>query len=73
MSGISGSRTRPRAKAFADTQQPSLLPRGGDEGARTPDPDTASVVLSRLSYIPMVDLGGYDPPTSALRTQRSPD
>ena len=24
----------------------------GDEGDRTPDPDTASVVLSQLSYIP---------------------
>jgi hypothetical protein len=27
--------------------------KSGDEGARTPDPDTASVVLSQLSYIPM--------------------
>src|ERR1700712_2416213 len=26
---------------------------GGDEGARTPDPDTARVVLSQLSYVPM--------------------
>ena len=26
----------------------------GDEGDRTPDPDTASVVLSQLSYIPMI-------------------
>ena len=27
---------------------------GGDEGTRTPDPNTASVVLSQLSYIPML-------------------
>lgn len=26
---------------------------GGDEGTRTPDPHTASVMLSQLSYIPM--------------------
>lgn len=32
-------------------------PSYGDEGDRTPDPDTASVVLSQLSYIPMTD--GY--------------
>ena len=25
---------------------------GGDEGARTPDPHVANVVLSQLSYIP---------------------
>src|SRR6476619_883892 len=27
---------------------------GGDEGTRTPDPHTASVMLSQLSYIPIV-------------------
>ena len=40
--------------------------RGGDEGIRTPDPLTASQVLSQLSYTPvgfMVGDEGFEPPT----------
>ena len=39
---------------------------GGDEGIRTPDPLTASQVLSQLSYTPvgfMVGDEGFEPPT----------
>jgi hypothetical protein len=35
------------------TQPVSLGYCGGDEGARTPDLDSAIVALSRLSYVPM--------------------
>src|SRR5215212_1817620 len=31
-----------------------ITARGGAEGTRTPDPDTASVVLSQLSYSPAI-------------------
>ena len=32
---------------------------GGDKGTRTPDPYTASVVLSQLSYIPKTESRAY--------------
>ncbi len=35
-----------------DLQGMILQVRGGDEGARTPDLDSAIVALSQLSYIP---------------------
>jgi hypothetical protein len=35
------------------TQPLSLRCSGGDEGARTPDLDSAIVALSQLSYVPM--------------------
>src|SRR4051794_25598227 len=40
-----------RTKNQAPVQEPGSY-HSGDEGARTPDPDTASVVLSQLSYVP---------------------
>ncbi len=43
----------------------------GDEGIRTPDPRLAKPVLSQLSYIPRLGLGGIEPPTLRLSGVRS--
>jgi hypothetical protein len=48
-----------------------LINTGGDVGTRTPDPHTASVMLSQLSYIPRLALRPSDytagrPPASSV-------
>jgi hypothetical protein len=45
----------------------------GTPGAtRTPDTRFRKPLLYPLSYRGMVEIGGFEPPTSAMRTQRSP-
>ena len=44
---------------------------GGDSRVRTDDLRLARAALSQLSYIPMVGLGGFEPPTSRLSGVRS--
>ena len=55
---------------------PPVLPGGGDEETRTPDPLLAKEMLCQLSYVPrrqweVVGDTGLEPVTSALSGQRS--
>ena len=45
----------------------------GDEGTRTPDPHTASVMLSQLSYIPILALATAQPLLSERTYQLYPN
>ena len=45
---------------------------GAPGGIRTPGALLRTEALYPLSYRGIVEIGGFEPPTSALRTQRSP-
>ena len=45
----------------------------GPRGIRTPDLLNAIETRSQLRYGPLVDLGGFEPPTSSVRLRRAPN
>ena len=51
---------------------PTFL-NGTPGGTRTPDARLRTPPLYPLSYRGLVEIGGIEPPTSALRTPRSPN
>ncbi len=51
---------------------PTRMETGAPGGIRTPDALLRTEALYPLSYRGLVEIGGLEPPTSALRTQRSP-
>ena len=61
----------PIARARTTSRLAALTHLGGARRVRTADPLLAKQVLSRLSYGPLVGLGGVEPPTSPLSGVRS--
>ena len=55
------------------TELRSYIFNGTPGGTRTPDARLRTPPLYPLSYRGLVEIGGIEPPTSALRTPRSPN
>ena len=49
----------------------SYYGNGAPGGTRTPDALLRTEALYPLSYRGLVEIGGFEPPASAMRTQRS--